>query len=73
MKTNEKCTKCNSNDIVKIPGSAGAYGSGSNIMTGMTTLSAVKVTRYLCCNCGFTEEWIDNKKDIEKIRAKYLS
>ncbi|MHB8077108.1 hypothetical protein [Desulfosporosinus fructosivorans] len=71
MKTNGKCTKCNSNDIVKIPGRAGAYASGNNIMTGMTTFSAVLVTRYLCCSCGYSEEWIDNKRDIEKIRAKY--
>ncbi|WP_278281159.1 hypothetical protein [Clostridium sp. BSD9I1] len=36
-------------------------------MTGMTIFSAVKVTRYLCCDCGYSEEWIDDKKDIEKI------
>lgn len=44
MKNNGKCSKCNSNDIVKIPGRAGAYASGNNIMTGMTTFSAVLVT-----------------------------
>ena len=71
MKNNGKCTKCNSNDIAKIPGTAGVYGSGNNIMTGMTAFSAVLVTRYLCCRCGYSEEWIDNKKDLEKIRAKF--
>ena len=32
----------------------------------MSIFSAVKVNRYICCNCGFTEEWID-KEDINKI------
>ena len=29
--------------------------------------SVVKVNRYICCNCGFSEEWID-EEDIETIR-----
>jgi len=40
-------------------------------MTGMSNLSAVKVTRYLCCECGYSEEWIDNKEDIKKLCDKY--
>ena len=34
-------------------------------MVGMTVLSAVKVSRYLCWKCGYSEEWIDNKEDIK--------
>lgn len=30
----------------------------------------VYVTRYICGNCGFTEEWIDKKKDIQDIKEK---
>jgi len=65
------CPKCNSGDILRIPGERGAYGAGNNIMTGMTVFSAVKVTRYLCCECGYSEEWIDNKEDIKKLRNKF--
>lgn len=25
------------------------------------------VNRYICCNCGYCEEWID-KEDISKIK-----
>ncbi len=67
MKNNKKCPKCNSNDIIKVNGSTRGYGSGNNIMVGMTIFSAVKVNRYICCNCGYTEEWID-KEDIPKIK-----
>ncbi len=71
MKNTMLCPKCNSGDILRIPGERGAYGAGNNIMTGMTVFSAVKVTRYLCCECGYSEEWIDNKEDIKKLRNKF--
>jgi len=71
MKNTKKCQKCSSNDIIIIPGQSGAYGIGNNIPTGLTILSYVKVTRYLCLNCGFSEEWIDAEKDREKLRKKY--
>lgn len=67
MKNTKSCPKCQSNDIVRINGYAGAYGSGNNIMIGMSILSAVGVNRYICCNCGFTEEWVD-QEDLERIK-----
>lgn len=70
MKNTKKCTKCNSENIVRIPGS-NAIGVGNSIMVGRTVGSAVNVTRYLCCECGFLEEWIDSREDIESIIKKY--
>ena len=66
MKNTRVCSKCQSSNIVRIDGYSGAYGSGNNVMTGITVFSGVPVNRYICCDCGFTEEWID-KCDIEKI------
>ncbi len=70
MKKTHTCPKCGGTDILMIPGKAGAYGTGNNIQTGLTNLSAVLVNRYLCCSCGYSEEWID-KEDIEKLKKKY--
>lgn len=67
MKINNKCPKCNSSDIIRVNGSTRGYGAGNNIMVGMTIFSAVKVNRYICCCCGYSEEWID-KDDIAKIK-----
>lgn len=67
VKNTKICPKCNSSDILIVDGYAGAYGSGNNIMTGATIFSAVKVNRYVCCSCGYTEEWI-NREDIEKVK-----
>ena len=70
MKNSHICPKCNSTDIIRIEGRSGAYGSGNNIQTGMTIFSAVLVHRYLCCDCGYSEEWID-KEDIGTLKKKY--
>lgn len=67
MKNTKTCPKCNSTDVVRVNGSVGSYGTGNNIMIGATIFSAVNVNRYICCSCGFTEEWID-KVDIDKIK-----
>lgn len=67
MKNTKQCPKCNSIDIIRVNGSSRGYGAGNNIMVGMTILSAVNVNRYICCNCGYSEEWID-KEDIPKIK-----
>jgi transposase-like protein len=65
MKNNNKCPKCNSSDILRVNGSNRGYGAGNNIIA--STFSIVNVNRYICCNCGFCEEWID-KEDIPKIK-----
>lgn len=62
--------ECNSADIIRIKGNAGPYGTGNNIQTGLSNFSAVLVHRYLCCSCGYSEEWID-KEDLEKLKKKY--
>ena len=72
MKNTKICPKCGSYDIVRIDGYAGPYGVGNNIMTGNTIFSAVNVNRYICCTCGFTEEWID-KNDLEKIKNSKIA
>jgi len=43
VKNTKKCPKCGSHELIKIPGKAGAYGSGNNIPIGATTFSAVPV------------------------------
>ena len=67
MKNTKICPKCGSVNIVRIDGYTGPYGSGNNVMTGNTIFSTVNVNRYVCCDCGFTEEWIDNA-DIDKVK-----
>ena len=67
MKQTGTCPKCGGNDMLRIEGNIGPYGSGNHIPVGITSFSAVKVHRYLCCGCGYSEEWID-KIDIPRLK-----
>lgn len=72
MKNTKQCPKCNSNDIIRIDGELGYDGRGNNILLSKSIINhifydGVKVNRYICCCCGFTEEWID-LEDIEKLK-----
>ncbi len=71
MKISRTCPKCESQQIIRIPGDTRAFGAGNNITTGATIFSAVRVTRYLCAACGFSEEWVDSPEDIAAIRKAY--
>lgn len=68
MMYNAVCRKCGSGEIVRINGYTDSYGAGNNIRTGVFT--HINVNRYICCQCGYTEEWID-KSDLQKlVRSK---
>ena len=71
VKNSKTCPKCQFTEIIRIPGNVGAFGAGNNISVGATIFSAVKVTRYLCASCGFSEEWIDSTDDISSIKKRY--
>lgn len=73
MKNTKKCPKCGGSDIIFVPGSAGPYGNGNNIMEGLkikSIKSAVPVDRYICTTCAFSEEWIDLDY-MDKLKKKY--
>lgn len=65
MKNTKICPKCGSNDIVRFDGTVGGYGAGNNIY--ISAFRAVKVNRYICCTCGFCEEWID-REELSKVK-----
>jgi hypothetical protein len=71
VKTTATCPKCGSHELIRIPGSTRAFGTGNNIPAGMTIFSSVKVARFLCSHCGYSEEWVESPADIEKLRKKY--
>ena len=60
MRDSKKCPKCQSENIMKFDGNRStpsAYEAGNNLSLGF--LSFVMIDRFVCCDCGFTEEWID--------------
>lgn len=68
MKNTGICPKCQSNDIIRINGEDSGHGPGNNIRVGL--LARVLVHKYVCCNCGYTEEWVDTQ-NIPKVEQYY--
>jgi ribosomal protein S27AE len=60
MKNSRRCPKCDSKDIIRILGEAGANLNNHHVWAGF--FKSAQVTRYLCGQCGFSEEWIDPRK-----------
>ncbi len=70
MKKSEICPKCGGR-TVRVPDN-GRYANGNNIYTTVRTLfGRVPVTRYVCCECGFVEEWVELSADRERIRRAF--
>ena len=59
-----------SRDILRIRGEVSNAASDNSIITGW--LGVVKVARYVCGHCGFSEEWIEYAEDIEKLRRRHV-
>lgn len=71
MKNSGLCSKCNSNNLLRIPGKHTGYGAGNIITVGLSAINAVKVTRFVCEQCGYSEEWIESRGDIQRLIARY--
>ena len=73
MKDTGRCPKCQSTDLARVPGvEVSLSGSRSNIIRVGWWRGAV-VTRFVCCGCGFSEEWIEHAEALQKIKSKYGS
>jgi hypothetical protein len=66
---NFKCSVCGSIKIAHIKGKSGINGAGGNIP--MNPGFAI-VTKNICCECGHIDSFILDRKDLNKIREKYL-
>lgn len=72
MKNTKKCTKCGSNNIVRIPDNPSRHASGNNIYTTtMTLMGKIPVIRYVCCDCGYVENWVESKGELDKIKKTF--
>ena len=68
MKNTKLCPKCGSCDIIVV---SMRKTVSTIIPIGFTMAGCVGLSRYVCGECGYTEEWIVNRDDIERIRSKF--
>ncbi len=66
MKNSKTCPKCGCGHILRVEDGVG--DRSINLVLGW--LSAVSVARYVCCDCGYVESWVD-KGDLHDVRARY--
>ncbi len=67
MKDTHACPKCSSNDILRLTDQ-----SESNvILTNFTFIGAIYLTRFICANCGYSEQWLESPEDRERLRKRH--
>ena len=72
MKNGNVCPKCGSRHIVRVPDNPRRHASGNNIYTTQATLlGKIPVIRYVCCGCGYTENWVETRRDLEKLKETF--
>ncbi|MGL5711579.1 MAG: hypothetical protein ACRCX2_01050 [Paraclostridium sp.] len=72
MKKNKICSKCDSNKVVEIENSIGFKKNGNGFINiPISAFKTVETTRYICCECGYIEQWVSNKDDLKLIYDTY--
>ncbi|MCL2555748.1 MAG: hypothetical protein FWE03_01840 [Firmicutes bacterium] len=67
MKDTKVCPKCNNNSIITI----GSHYTNPMIRIPFGILNSAIIKPYICSKCGYTEFYVDNQKDLEKLKTKY--
>ena len=72
MKSSKKCLKCQSDDIIRVPGKRDAGGAGNLISVSRWNMFAtVKPVLHVCGSCGYMENWLVSQEDIARVKARY--
>lgn len=71
MKDSGICPKCGSRNVVRIP-DTGRYASSNSIYTTRATLfGKIPVIRYVCCSCGYVENWMERPDELDRISQQF--
>ncbi|WP_235297788.1 hypothetical protein [Portibacter marinus] len=67
MRFSHTCPKCSSTEIYVSKGRK-HHNHGNKIM--ISTFKVVPLDHYTCIDCGYTEEWVTDKKSLDFLRRK---
>ena len=65
MKQTLCCPKCGSREIVRVPDHPGRHART------WTLLGKIPVIRYVCCGCGYVENWVESPEELAEIRRVF--
>ena len=60
----KQCVKCDAIDVV----AAHWFGLSTPPSVSLGVLAAIPLAVYICCSCGFTELFVEQKDHLTKIR-----
>jgi ribosomal protein S27AE len=63
-----QCGKCGSTANFVIPATPGDH---SHIVVGERLMRNIQISRLVCTNCGFVEEWIKDQEDLKCLKDQY--
>lgn len=69
MKNTRICPKCGSAEIARVPDNAHRYLANSICITRGAWVKRIPVTRFVCCACGYVENWVESPENRETVRA----
>lgn len=64
MKISKQCLKCNSHDIVVVPGNKNI--ADGRILLNMWGTKVLLLDKYICMNCGYFEKYASIDKNARK-------
>ncbi len=71
MKNTKCCPKCSSKNIACVPDNAHRYLANSIVITNIAWVKRIPVARYVCCDCGYVENWVETQSGREEIKRTF--
>ena len=71
MKNTKRCPVCGSAEIIRVPDDAHRYLAHRICITRFATVKRIPVARYVCYDCGYLENWVENRHEREEIKRAW--
>lgn len=68
MKNTKRCPKCGSENIACVPDNAHRYLANSIAINDIAWVRRIPVARYVCCDCGYVENWVETQRQRDELR-----
>lgn len=71
MKNTKRCPVCGSTDVIRVPDDAHRYLSNGIFLTRALMVKRIPVARYVCHDCGYLENWVENQRERDEIKRAW--
>ena len=71
MKNTKRCPVCGSTDVIRVPDDAHRYLSNGIFLTRALMVKRIPVARYVCYDCGYLENWVENQHERDEIKRAW--